>query len=558
MRCLLWIWVAAGLSVFSWGAKPGGVSDNQLWLRADQGISSSPVSRWADSSPNGWDAEQGNSTYQPTWSENVANFNPALYFTDHFLDVAYHQELNGADLMVFTVVKADGSSGDYRSPWTTRDDYPQRGHILYRLKSSNKYDYWNGKGSGWARLNTNITPTWNYEILTIRSKNSDGTGTHIDKKVYILGLEKASKDNETFSPNTQKPFRIGKGATEYTNGKYPWHGYIAETVVFNRALDDTERNRVESYLALKYGITLDQSSGGLDYRDCHGSVIWDASANSGYGNDIAGLALDLGADCSELDQRVSRSINADAVITMATGADFISANPGNRSQLGGNGSFLIWSNDNGDNHWTENGAPMGGKILGRKWKIQKSGTPTSVSIQVNVDDEDFDIDSFDGKLYFVQGEDLSRTVPRPMINDGGGLWHIDGVDLADGELFSFVVDVPEMYITKSSCILDDPVNEDSNPKRIPGATIRYAIQVRNAGSGNAEDVIVEDNLTSVLDESTIGNLAIDGSHGCNCPSPVSPGPNGSEGGVDGNRVRLDFNTVEANTTECGYFEVEVR
>ncbi len=446
------------LSLLLFGAKPGGIEDAQLWLRADYGVSTSPVSKWEDYSANGWDAEQSDTTYQPSWLENVANFNPALYFTDHFLDVAYHQELNGADLTVFTVVLADGSSGDYRSPWTTRDDYPQRGHILYRLKSSNKYDYWNGKGDKWARLNTNITPTWNYEILTTRSNDANGLGTSIDKKVYILGLEKASIDSQDFAPNTVRSFRVGKGATEKTNGMYPWHGFIAETIVFNAVLDDTQRNRVESYLAIKYGITLDQSTGGLEYRNCAGEVIWDASANSGYGNDIAGVALDTGAECSDLDQRVSRSINSDAVVTMATSSDFASANPDNRPQLQSDHSFIIWSNSDGDTHFSTIGAPAHTKILGRKWKVQTSGSPGSLMIEVDVDDSDFDIDDFNGSLYFVKGADLSTATPQKMTQDSSNpnLWYIENIDFDNGDLFSFV----EHFAYISGYVYED-INGDS-------------------------------------------------------------------------------------------------
>jgi len=461
------------LSLALLGARPGGIDNAQLWLRADDGVSGSPVSLWEDYSAKGWDAEQSNSTYQPSWAENVANFNPALYFTDHFLDVANHSELNGADLTVLTVVLADGSNGDYRSPWTTRDDYPQRGHILYRLKSSNKYDYWNGKGSGWARLNTNIIPAWNYEILTTRATNANGLGTSIDKKVYILGVEKASSTNQDFAPNTARPFRVGKGATEKTNGMYPWHGYIAETIVFDQPLDDIQRNRVESYLAIKYGITLDQSAGGLDYRDCHGSVVWDASANSGYGNDIAGVALDTGADCSDLDQRVSKSINSDAVITMATESDFSSANPDNRPQVAGNGSFLIWSNNDGDTHFSTTDAPPNTKILGRKWKVQKSGTPGKLSLQVDVDDSDFDIDDFNGSLYFVKGADLSTATPQKMTQDSAhpNLWYIEDVDFDDGDLFSFV----ERYASISGTVYEDPDGDSQMGDRIAKSGVTVAL-----------------------------------------------------------------------------------
>ena len=552
------------LPIGLFAAKPGGVDDAQLWLRADQGVSGSPVSLWEDQSGNHWNATQSNGTYQPTWTQNIANFNPALYFTDHYLDVAYHSELNEDNLTVFTVVLSDGGSG-YRSPWTTRDDPPGRrttaGHILY-LEDGGTYSYWNGHAtSSWQQLDTTTAPGGNYEILTTKSSTHTANST-IDKRIYYQGVNVGSKNNVVFSPNPQRPFRIGKGATEdlpaHPHGRYPWHGYITETIVFNSALSTTDRNKVESYLALKYGITLTQPQ---DYRDCSSSIVWSASTNSGFGNDIAGLSLDVGTNCSALDQRVSRSINKDAVITMATNSDFASANlnPGSRPALSSSsGRFLIWSNDDGGATWQSSGAPRGGEILDRTWKVQKTGSQNSISLQVNVDESAFDIAAFSGKLYFVHGSDLSQSEPLPMTDDGGGLWHIDNIDFQDGDLFSFVINIPEMHITKTSCVIDDPVNDQTNPKRIPGATIRYAIEVSNTGSGNAGDVIVDDNLSGNFDENTITNLKIDDSHPCDCLSPTAAGANGSDGGISGNQVKLDFDTVSAGETECGYFEVEIR
>ena len=45
-------------------------------------------------------------------------------------------------------------------------------------------------------------------------------------------------------------------------GVYSTDGDIAEIIIYNRALTGTLRNNVESYLALKYGMTLDQTVDG--------------------------------------------------------------------------------------------------------------------------------------------------------------------------------------------------------------------------------------------------------------------------------------------------------
>ncbi len=432
------------LPYFLNAAKPGGVNGVKMWLRADKGVTLVPNILWEDQSSSGTnDAVQNNDTYKPSYVNIGANFNPAFYFTNHFMDVAYTAELNGADLSVLTVVLSDGSSG-WRSPWTTRDDPAgdrTMGHILYLRSNNNTYNYWNGSLNNWKVLHTGVLPSGNHEIITTTSDDVM-FGMRIDKKVYIQGVEKASANNIDFSPNTQRPFRIGKGRTEYTNGDYPWHGYISETIVFDKTLTDNQRNRVESYLALKYGTTLDQSGGGQDYHDSNGgNAIWSVSDNSGYGYDIAGLARDMGSNGSDLDQRISHSINSDAVIVMSTNTDFTSENlDTSRPQLKNSGrTFLIWSNDNHGHGWTSTGAPEDSMILERKWKVQRQGSSQhSVNIQIDTEDLDFDIDPFVGNLFFVQGTDLSTATPVPMVNDGGGKWHVEDITFSNHELFSFV------------------------------------------------------------------------------------------------------------------------
>jgi len=54
-------------------------------------------------------------------------------------------------------------------------------------------------------------------------------------------------------------------------------------VIMNAYVTTGERNRIDSYLAIKYGITF---ATGINYVDSTGSVIRNATANSGYVNNI--------------------------------------------------------------------------------------------------------------------------------------------------------------------------------------------------------------------------------------------------------------------------------
>lgn len=100
-------------------------------------------------------------------------------------------------------------------------------------------------------------------------------------------------------------------------------GRTAEHIFYSQQLTNSERQRVDSYLALKYGITLDQTSA-TDYVSSAGTgiLMWDSSVSS-FNNDIAGIGRDSGSD---LDQRISKSVNDDALVTITTTNDFTSPN----------------------------------------------------------------------------------------------------------------------------------------------------------------------------------------------------------------------------------------
>ncbi|NKQ41672.1 MAG: hypothetical protein HF962_08905, partial [Sulfurovum sp.] len=72
-----------------------------------------------------------------------------------------------------------------------------------------------------------------------------------------------------------------------------------------------------------------------------------------------------------------------------------------------------------------------------------------------------------------------------------------------------------------------------------------------------ESTRINDSISSNFDTATIRNLQIqDGT--CDCTGTASAsnnGPNGTGNGV--NPIVLDFETINTNSTECGYFEVNI-
>ncbi len=148
-----------------------------------------------------------------------------------------------------------------------------------------------------------------------------------------------------------------------TSTLLPFKGCIPEYLVFDRALGEDERLQFETYLALKYGISL----ANVDYKSSENQVIWSAEENASFSNNLFGIGRD---DYFGLYQKQSASSQAphQLVISIGAKADNNAQNPGtleDRNFLiyGDNGLSLEWSNDS-----IQHVRP-----LLRRWLVQASG-----------------------------------------------------------------------------------------------------------------------------------------------------------------------------------------
>jgi hypothetical protein len=94
--------------------------------------------------------------------------------------------------------------------------------------------------------------------------------------------------------------QIGDRSTDDSKLK----GDIAEIIVYS-SNNATNRNKVESYLALKYGLTLGTAAQPLNYTSSAGTVFWPGLA--GYQHNIFGIGVDA---ASGLTQTKSNSMNS--------------------------------------------------------------------------------------------------------------------------------------------------------------------------------------------------------------------------------------------------------
>jgi hypothetical protein len=139
--------------------------------------------------------------------------------------------------------------------------------------------------------------------------------------------------------------------------------------------------------------------------------------------------------------------------------------------------------------------------------------------------------------------------------------------LHDGKFSSadaWKVVTANVTVSKDSIVVSDPVNGTTNPKRIPGAVIRYCyIVVNTEGGAEASGALVTDTLdTSILDTTGQTVATYSGAATCDCNTADADitGANGANG-QDPNAqgvLKVDFGTVAGGATECAYVSATIK
>lgn len=167
--------------------------------------------------------------------------------------------------------------------------------------------------------------------------------------------------------------------TDYTGafGNRTFDGYTPELIAYGRMLTPLERRKVESYLAIRYGVTLKGS-----YFASTGDLLWDRNAAGSYHHRVTGIMRD---DSGSLYQPLSTTSYEEAPYYSVrpendTYYNRNSYNPPTSSRLlvmgreyassMRDGDYLLWGDDGGDvvTYQPEEDSPW--HIMSRKWTVR--------------------------------------------------------------------------------------------------------------------------------------------------------------------------------------------
>ena len=192
---------------------------------------------------------------------------------------------------------------------------------------------------------------------------------------------------------------------------------ICESIVYSRMLSNRERQKIDTYLALKYGVTLDQTAPS-SYVSSDGRVVWDAVTNAEFSHHIFGLCNDTISNLYS-----SETTSAEEINLLKIGADTISLM-----------SYVVCGDDNNSLKYTrEEGHP---KRLGRTWKITTTGyTPKTIKIAFDAEriEEAFPLE--EGEHYWLA---IGDTAYKKSAELGSHKAQFDDVPLQNGMTFTIV------------------------------------------------------------------------------------------------------------------------
>lgn len=398
---------------------PGGVSGNlQLWLRAEGYTGGGS---WTDASGNARHATKAGTVPNTT----LYNFQyvPTNLTASNYFSVAHSTSLNANNGAIAVFAVGLPGSGTY-APFASKtiNQYWDAGWVLATSSPMTDIGFttenWTGAGSTNVAKQSGASSSIPY----IASGFGDGAGTNT---VSVCSNGTTPGTNTSAKSTTTLPLYVG-----YDGDAYGFDGgSIAEVIMYNSDLSAANRQRVWSYLAIKYGITL--NNGGTNYLSSASTTVWSTATNTGYNTNIFGIGRD---NTSGLHQRQSVSINAGLQPVIGNGGTLVNLNSSG-TDLSTDQSFLIAGSDNGSTNFATTVSGLTGITvrLDRIWKVQETGTVGTVTVAWPSTDATINLLVSNDATF--NGSD--NAVATTSITINGTAYRQASVDLTSGQYFTF-------------------------------------------------------------------------------------------------------------------------
>ncbi len=150
---------------------------------------------------------------------------------------------------------------------------------------------------------------------------------------------------------------------------------LMELIYIPKVLSEQDKNSIESYLSIKYGISLTTDK---NYYSASRKKIWDATLNSEYNHSVTGIGRD---DLLNLNQKQSGNskkeglyigINKMAVTNVANPAFIFDK------------TFMLWGDNKGTTTLKQSNSSLAMKTMKKVWEVQTTSEDSASSIKTQI------------------------------------------------------------------------------------------------------------------------------------------------------------------------------
>jgi hypothetical protein len=537
--------------LFLMSAVPDDISSNQrAWYDAvdidadgdytDNPVGGSAISLWKDKSGQNNDVSStgdANPSYvnnSPEASRNGVDFDGSNDFLKDSNDI-WSGSVSSSE--IFIVSKVDRYRQSFIFSSMTSHHHRLSSHLPWGGDSDPGTSYFDhGQCCGNpARLSGNISMNnWSQYFWHFIAEGSTYQAIVQDGKVKL-----SDSNGVGVYDSAGGAFSLGQ---KTHNGGNFYGGEIYEAIFYQQSLNTAQRRIMSAYLSAKWNKSFASSP---TYAD-----VYNGDDSGDYDFFVGGIGQE--SDGSQLvgtSQGLTITNNdflANGKYVLA-GVNYLTGTPQTGIEETG------WLGDNDTTNSYEYRAS-------RLWYIDNTGTGGTVNLSFSASAMGIPVEN--GSEYGLlcrngTEEDFLEVAVGHMVSGEVAFDYLPTDDVCT------IGKKVDMSISKSSCVIEDGVSSSTHAKRIPGATIRYALEVNNYRSSEVTTVLVEDALISQFDETTIQNLQVQNG-ACDCIGITSASNNGVNGSSNGETpIVLDFGTVLGSISsepvkECGYFEVNIK
>jgi hypothetical protein len=250
---------------------PGGLGANlQLWFEASLGTPCNTpacsIGSWREQSANFrlFTAAAGD---EAAYQTNSVNFRPGIAFqTDDFLNINQQIYDPNTTHQIYAVVKTTNTASSNILWSETNAGGSGKTFNKDGTYSNNETG---GSATGGSATTDPVLNTVSQDVLSVTT--------------YRNGVQQSIANHNATSAAIVKSSVGGQDITDHD-----FEGDILEMIIYSGGQTAAQREKIESYLALKYGIhkSGDYVLGASDIR------IWDATLNAAYDNDVFGIGQD--------------------------------------------------------------------------------------------------------------------------------------------------------------------------------------------------------------------------------------------------------------------------